>query len=236
MRRNLHSIARRGETRGSQSVGLLPMLGACGLLLFLPGCVPENQQLVRDYNEDGVHLFQRGDYLHAQESFQAALALRPEDPALFYNMGQCCEQLGNDSKAEHYYGECLQRAPNHAECRHALTGLLVRVGRRNDAERMVQEWLAREPKLAAAYAEDGWLWYQSGDLPRAQARLHQALELDPHDTRALVELARVYEAMQRPDRAAALYERILERNPHQIEVTRRLNLLKAQGIKSPRPD
>jgi tetratricopeptide (TPR) repeat protein len=101
---------------------------------------------------------------------------------------------------------------------------------------MVQSWLAREPGRAAAYAEDGWLWYQAGDLPRAQGRLEQALELDPHDSRTLVELARVYEAMKRPDRAAALYERVLERNPKQTEVTKRLKALQSQGTGQPQPE
>ena len=101
---------------------------------------------------------------------------------------------------------------------------------------MVEDWLAREPRLAAAYAEDGWLWYQAGDLPRAQGRLEQALELDPHDGHTLIELARVYEAMKRPDRAVALYERVLERNPKQVEVTERLKALRSQGTGQPQPD
>ena len=73
-------------------------------------------------------------------------------------------------------------------------------------------------------------------LPRAQGRLEQALELDPHDSRTLVELARVYEAMKRPDRAVALYERVLERNPKQTEVTKRLKALQSQGTGQPQPD
>jgi tetratricopeptide (TPR) repeat protein len=207
-----------------------------GIGLVLTGCMPVDQERVRDYNQDGVHLFQLGDYRSARESFEAALALKPGDPGLFFNLGQCYDRLGDLAKAEHCYHECLARATNHAECRHALGGLLVRTGRRDEAVRMVQDWLAREPRLAAAYAEDGWLWYQAGDLPRAQARLQQALEFDAHDPRALIELARVYEALQRPDRAAALYERVLERQPRQAEVAKRLNQLRAQGAGQPRPD
>jgi Flp pilus assembly protein TadD len=207
-----------------------------GLAFCLAGCANPVQERVRDYNEDGVFLFQRGDYFAASESFRAAQALQPDDPALLYNIGQCYDRMADEPKAERYYNECLQRAPNHAECRHALATLLVRAGRRDDAVRMVQDWLAREPKRAAAYAEDGWLWFQAGDLPRAQTRLHQALELDPHEPRALIELARVYEAMRRTDRAADLYERVLTRDPKQVEVAKRLNQLRAQGTGAPLPD
>src|SRR5205823_6769683 len=140
-----------------------------------------------------------GDYRSARESFQAALTLTPDDPALLYNIGECYDRAGDPTNAERSYRACLQLAPNHTDCRHALDAMLVRVGRREDAAQMVQDWLAREPRLAAAYAEDGWLLQQGGDLPRAQARLQQALALDPHSVPALVELARVYEAMHRPD-------------------------------------
>src|SRR5262249_30898092 len=181
-------------------------------------------------------LFQRGDYANARESFQAALALQPEDPALLYNVGRCYARQGDFTKAERCYRACLERSPDHAECRHALSALLVRDGRGAEATRMVKAWLASSPKLAAAHAEDGWLWFQAGDLPRAQACLQEALEIDPHDHTARLELARVYEAMQRRDRAIVLYERLLDHDPHQPEVVRRLNQLRAQGAGRPRPD
>ena len=212
-----------------------PVVGIL-ILCSLGGCVPLGQERVRDFNEDGVHLFQAGEYKSAQECFQTALEFKPADPILLYNLGQCCDRMDDVANAERYYNECLQVAPNHADCRHALASLWVRAGRKEEATRMVEGWLAREPKLAAAYAEDGWLWHQSGDLPRAQARLHQALDLDPHDTRTLVELARVYEAMQRPDRAVALYERVILLHPREVEVEKRLKLLRSQGVGEPHPD
>jgi tetratricopeptide (TPR) repeat protein len=210
---------------------------AAAVLLGLVGCVTTDQdQLVRTYNEDGVQLFRSGDYPHARECFQAALALRPEDPDLLFNVGRCYDRVGTIGQAEQFYNQCLGRAPNHVACRHAQAILLVKSGRSDDAARMVQDWLAREPQRAAAYAEDGWLWRERGDLPRAQARLQQALELDPHDNRALVELGQVYEAMHRPDRALVLYERVLERDPHDAEAGQRTNALLAAGAGRPHPE
>ncbi len=206
------------------------------LLCWTVGCVPLAQDRVRDYNEDGVYLFQQGEFNGARETFQSALELKPNDAVLLFNVGQCYDRMDDVANAERYYNECVVQAPNHAECRHALAKLLVRTGRKDNATQMVQAWLAREPKLAAAYAEDGWLLHEAGDLPGAQTRLHQALQLDPHDMRAQVELARVYEAMQRPDRAVALYERVLALHPREVEIQKRLNQLRSQGIGEPHPD
>jgi Flp pilus assembly protein TadD len=207
-----------------------------GMAFGLAGCSTAVDERFQDYNADGVQLFRQGNFGDAQESFQAALALKPEDPAVLFNLGECYARLGDGARAEQRYHDCLQRAPNHVPCRHALALLLVQQNRQAEAGKMIEEWMAHEPKLAAAYAEDGWFWRHAGDLPRAQARLQQALEFDPHDSRGLTELAQIYETMQRPERALALYERALEFTPNQPDLTNRINALLAKGAGRPRPD
>ena len=101
---------------------------------------------------------------------------------------------------------------------------------------MVQGWLAGNPRSSAAYAEDGWLYLQGGDLPKAQARLQQALAADPNEPLALVQLGEVYEKMNRPDRALILYERALVVRPDQPPVKEKVQRLKAQGVGPPKPD
>jgi Flp pilus assembly protein TadD len=211
-------------------------IGIASLALLVAACLPSSQELVTQYNEDGVLLFERGEFDYARQSFEAAQHLAPEDPAILYNLGQCHDRLGDAAKAEHLYRECLTRSANHAACRHALAVLWVSASRQPEAERMIEDWLAREPKLSSPYAEDGWLWRLRGDLPRAQGRLQQALQIDPHDQRALTELALIYEEMQRPDRALVLYERILDVNPRQPEIIRHMEQLRAQGAKPPKPE
>jgi len=206
------------------------------LVVGLGGCATTDDERVRAYSSDGLSLFQGGNYRAARESYQAALALRPEDVGLIYNVGQCYDRQGASPQAEKCYNDCLQRSTNHAACRHALAELLVREGRQADAARMAEDWLTREPKLSEPYAVDGWLWHQKGDLPRAQGRLQQALEIDPHNIHALTELALIYEAMQRPERAEVIYERVLEIDPHNNDVTQRYNLLLSKGAKHPQPE
>jgi protein O-GlcNAc transferase len=206
------------------------------LLLGVGACADTGQERLREYNKDGLVLFEKGSYDHARETFEAALALKPGDANLLYNLGRCHERLGQADRAEARYNQCLSVAPDNADCRHALAELLVAHGRRDDAVRMAETWLKARPDLAAAYALDGWLWHQFGDLPRAQGRLQQALEHDSRDTHALNELALVYEDMRRPDRAAALYARSLDYRPDQPEVKARLVSLRAAGAGTPRPD
>jgi len=107
-------------------------------------------------------------------------------------------------------------------------------GQQAEAVRRVEEWLTREPNRAAAYAEKAYVVRRTGDLRRAQALLQQALSLDARDVRALTELAIIYEALNRPDRALVLYERSLEINPRQPEVAQRVSYIKTGGPRLPR--
>jgi Flp pilus assembly protein TadD len=207
-----------------------------GLALCLAGCASPQDERARDYNEVGVTLFRQGNYAAAADSFQAALTLQPEDAALMYDVGQCRDRQGDAAGAEQFYNKCLQRDAGHAACRTALCRLLVRQGRTDEAVKMTEAWMAREPKLAAAYAADGWLWHHEANLPKAHSRLQQALALDPHDRDALAELALVYEEMHRPDRAVVLYERMLQEDPHQPDVVDHLNRLQAQKVGRPKFD
>jgi tetratricopeptide (TPR) repeat protein len=207
-----------------------------GLALCVTGCESTVQERVRDYHNDGLRRREQGDYAGARQSFQAALELKGDDAGLLYDVAECSDRLGDVPGAERFYLACLRRDPNHPACRHALCSLLVRSNRRDEAVHMVEDWLTREPKLAEPYAEDGWLWHQAGDLPRAQARLEQALGMEPHNVRALDELARVYEEMYRFDRALVLYERSLRQDPQQPDVARRVGELRAGGITRPKPE
>src|SRR5262249_10865067 len=152
------------------------------------GCAPTAQERVRDYNEDGLHLYRQGAYDKAAQSFEAAIALEPSDAALLYNAGRCHDRAGGGARAQQFYTPCLQKAPNNAGARSGLAALMLRQGRRDEATHMIEGWLASQPKLAAAHAADGILLHQLGDLPSAKLRLEEALRLDPHDMRALVEL------------------------------------------------
>jgi Tfp pilus assembly protein PilF len=213
---------------------LLPL--ALWLVYGLTGCETTSLDRARLFNDDGVYLFDRGDYGAARESFEVALQFQPKDPGLLYNVGQCYDRQSSTAKAEEYYRRCLAEDANHAACRHALAVLLFRTGRRTDADHMIEDWLTREPERADAYVEDGWRLRQDGDLTQAQARLQQALALDPHHVRALTEMALLYEVMEHPERAAVLYARVLDEDPKQSAVVDRLNLLRAKKVGKPLPD
>jgi Tfp pilus assembly protein PilF len=196
------------------------------LLLALAGCTASPERRAYQLNAEGVELLARRDFAGAQDRFQAALALQPADSMTHYNLANAAHQNGNLELAERSYQASLKLQPDYGPCRHGLALLLLQQNRGDEARNLVESWLAEKPMLADAQAEYGWWLRQGGDLPAAQVRLQKALEIDPHNVRALTELGIIYEAYAYPDRAKSLYQRVLRKEPNQPEVIARLTALK----------
>ncbi len=208
----------------------------CGCCLFGLGCTQTTTERVSQYNQDGVYLYQQGDYIRARECFKEANRLKPNDPGILYNLAQCYDSQGKDSDAEKIYRQCLNVEPNHAPTHQALARLLLLQGRRQEADQMIKAWLVSQPKKAEAFVNDAFRLQQNGEFLKAQGRLQQALNLDPQNVDALIELGMLYERIERPDRALVLYQEALAKHPHRSDIRNRVNALIAQGVKKPLPD
>ncbi|HYT88889.1 MAG TPA: tetratricopeptide repeat protein [Gemmataceae bacterium] len=229
---------KRKKAKGKRKIGKgrLVLFPFAFFLLPCLGCPPRIDERARAYTEDGLDLFQRGDYFNARESFEEALVKQPGDANLLYNIGQCYDRQGKTDRAEEYYRRCLGQSGNHANCRHAFAVLLRQTSRQHDADQMVQDWLAAEPELPDAYVEDGWRRRQAGDVDGALKRYQQALHLNPHHVRALIELGMLYESWQLSERALVLYEKALAEDPKQPGLVEQIHALHLKGVRRPRPD
>jgi tetratricopeptide (TPR) repeat protein len=222
--------------RSEESIMARPRLAVKLIIFFLLGCDTTMQDRVRDFNREGTILYRQGDYQSAREHYEQASELKPDDSNLLYNIGQCYERQGDWPKAESFYRKCLEKEPEHEDVRFALAQVLDRTGRRGEAAQLANDWLASHSHKAAPYALDGWRLRQDRAFPQAQGRLMQALAIDPHCSRALVELGILYEQLGEPERALVLYQRALEHNPRQPDLIDRLNELKAKNIGRPLPN
>ena len=102
--------------------------------------------------------------------FQEATYDDPEDADGYYNIAATYHRLGRQghcqadlSQAEKYYNHCLDRNPNHAECYRGLAVLLAEQGRKDEAFRLIEGWVQREPGLGR----------RQGRIRPAQRRVRQ---------------------------------------------------------------
>ena len=96
-----------------------------GFTMIMAGCATPEEDRARVSTEDGLRLYQQGNFAAAQRDFQTALQFRPGDVDLVYNIGQCYEHQNDWARAEQTYGQCLRQSPDHVACHNALASLLI---------------------------------------------------------------------------------------------------------------
>ena len=185
-------------------------------------------------NAEGVRLFSQGRYHEALRQFQEAAYTDPISPDGYYNLAATYHRLGlvesrrsDLDQAENYYNQCLDRDPNHADCYRGLAVLLAEQGRNQEAFRLVEGWVDRNPAAADAKIELARLFQEYGDRTAAKDHLIEALQADPDNSRALAALGKIREDMGEPGQAMVDYQRSLWYDRFQPQVASRIAALRS---------
>ena len=217
--------------RGLKSISAV---GIC-LLVLSSGC----GRFVNSDSNQGVTLYEQGNYLGAANSFQRALDKQPGNADCFYNLGATYHQQsklfgqpGDLQTAEQYYHLCLARNPDHAACQRGLAVLLVETGRTGDAATQLEQWAARQPANPEPRIELARLCHEQGDELDAENYLIDAVSIDPENPRALVALGQIRESSGDTQQALVNYSKALELDRNQPTVAAKVATLSSSGPSS----
>ena len=194
-------------------------------------------------NSAGVRLFQQGAYPQAAAEFQQAIAANPDSADGYYNLAASLHKTGvihnrpdDLRQAEVLYNQCLERDSDHLECYRGLAVLLTETSRRDAAFRLLNNWDRSSPQNPNPKIELARLLEESGQPDQAKAQLVAALTADPNNARAFTALGRLRDQAGEYRQALADYQRSLELNQYQPEVTTRVAALNAAlGTATPGP-
>lgn len=136
--------------------------------------------------------------------------------ALVYDSGEHVARLalanllleeGKLPDAEKNYRQVLSASPDNPDALGGLANVLVRQGRRMEAQKLIDSMGEGHPLLRAKLAE------ATGDYPGAQAALENAMLADPASPWIRLELARVYRKQGEVAQARSLIDGLLESDP-----------------------
>lgn len=141
-------------------------------------------------NDYGVILAARGDYLDAQEHFEASLRTKPDYSDAQSNLGQLLAIEGRLQQAEEYFQESLRNDPDNPETHRRFARVLAAQRRIPEALGHLRAYLALSPKPdIKTRLEYAALLHQTGDLRGAVAELRQVIQSQPDSVEALNHLA-----------------------------------------------
>ena len=157
------------------------------ILLGLTGCGGFDAQ---GRNSEGVRLFQQSRYQEAAKQFQEATYADPNNADAYYNLAATYHRIGKVEhrqtdldQAETYYNLCLDRNADHTDCYRGLAVLLAEQGRNEEAFRLIEGWVQRQPGSADAKIELARLNDEFGNREAAKEHLIEALAVEPDNPR-----------------------------------------------------
>jgi tetratricopeptide (TPR) repeat protein len=161
----------------------------------------------------------RGDYAAAMNYAQRITQSAPNDPRNWFLLGYAARLAGQYRVSLDAYTRGLARQPNSVEGLSGMAQTYMRMGRADEAKRLLLEVIAANPRRAIDLALAGELLMQSGDLPGAISLLERSDVIQPLPHTDLM-LAIAYMKGKQPEKAKQLLDRAMKRSPNSTDVFR----------------
>lgn len=152
---------------------------------------------------------------YAEHLTQAA----PSDACNWFLLGYTARLAGKSQVSLDAYQKGLQRQPNSVEGLSGMAQTYIRMGKADEAKKLLLQVIAANPRRPVDLAMAGELFMQSGDLPRAQSLLERAEGIQPSAHAELL-LAITYMKAKQTDKAKALLDKAMKRSPKNTEIFR----------------
>ncbi len=185
-----NSVAYRREWRRRGAVSAAAALVVAALLGA--GCRSEQDRFA-DHLQRAERFEAAQDLDAALIELRSALQLAPKDAGTNARIADVLQRRGQKQDALFYYQEAYRLDPEQRAAKLAAAGLLLQVDT-EQAERLVEEVLQREPGSAAAYARKAELQMVRSDVDGALASALTAVELAPKSAEHALLLGRVHQA------------------------------------------
>lgn len=125
----------------------------------------------------------------AARLYEQVLAMRPDDLAARFNLGQTWQQLASYRKAMDCYARLLQRAPNDWQAWFALGESALLDNVLNEAEKALSQAVKLKPDYPRTYKALAALYVRLGRLDQVETVFRQGVQACPLDARLVLGLA-----------------------------------------------
>jgi tetratricopeptide (TPR) repeat protein len=167
--------------------------------------------------EQGVALLAGGRFHEALQHFAQALQRQPASAEPRIGLAQACQSIGDSWAAAAWLSDACRVAPRRPELWLELAKLLMAQKREAELEPLLMTAVAVNPDHAPLLQMQGELYLRLRLHAQALPAYTRLYELQPDDPRTLLHFGYCHEHAGALDKAVALYQRALARQPDFME-------------------
>lgn len=161
----------------------------------------------------------RGDHAAAATYAKRAVEAAPQDAKLWFLYGYTARLAGRYGESVEGYRQGLSRLPGNADGMSGLAQTYERMGRLDEAKKLLQQVLQANPNRVMDLMVAGELYMRGGDTQQGLAYLQRAESIQP-SAHAEVMMAMAYVKLKEPERAKVLLEKAKARDPKNTDIFR----------------
>ena len=177
------------------------------------------------WNNLGMIAAQQNRPGDAQKNFQKALELRPSYTVAMINLGNLYRRTGDAAQSEKLLTQALMLEPDNPEANYNAAMLAARSGNAAQAETLLEKTVRLREDYPEAWNNWGVLLAQQGRNADAAEKFAQCVRVAPNFEQAYLNLARVYALLGEKDKARAILQELLRRQPQHRLAQQALEML-----------
>lgn len=162
---------------------------------------------------------QSTDFPGAIAFVKSAIATKPEELDLRFQLGSLFERSGDRNAAEEVFLAVLEKNPQHAPSLNYLGYMWAESGVNLErAQEMLTRAVGQEPNNGAYVDSLGWVYFRQGNLDLAEKHLTDATKLLPRDPTVHEHLGDVLAKRGDMQRALQLYRMAIDLDPESKDI------------------
>lgn len=165
-----------------------------------------HQTLLDEAIDNALSLHQSGRLAEAVIAYRRLISIKPDNAALYINLGNVCYQLDQHAEAEAAYKRANAIESQNAMIHFNLGNLYFSQGRWDEAQHAYRHALALNPQYSLAHNNLGTLLFDAGRFEEAAQAYRQAIASKPDDAEAYSNLGNTLVKLRCLDEAEAAFK------------------------------
>ena len=161
----------------------------------------------------------KGDTSSAANYAARATQAAPQDPKLWFLLGYASRLAGRYGESLNAYQKGLALAPGSVEGLSGEAQTYAKMGRIDEAKRLLMQVIAANPKRDSDLLIAGELFLQTGDTQKGLEYLQRAEAMKPSSHSELL-MAVAYMKLKQPEKAKQLLDTAKRRSPNNVDIFR----------------